>query len=713
MRFNLLGPLEVEQHGAAVPITGYSQRATLAFLLLHANEAVAVSRLTKALWEDRPPPTTAKKVLQNAVAGLRGVLIRGGESRAATLLTHAPGYRLQLDPGQIDVTRFDRLVEHGRAELTAGLYERAAESLREALALWRGPALADLAEEGVHWPELTTMRNTHKAVLEDRMTAELALGRHHEVVAELESALGLDPVRERLCSLLMLALYRCGRQAEALDVYRRTRSALVEVGLDPGRRLRELEQAILDHDPVLDVPVQGSWGEPITLLPRSTPGRTVLRPVAVLAVRPPSWPDPEDAHAASITVESATRTEVERHGGLVSATLGSRYLAIFAGESAPDDAVRAALAIRGGLTDAGFAVTSGRVLMTTGGRTHGTPVDTAVDLVAAAGPGEVRVDNGVRRFLRCRFSFHGNDSGWALAEERPVPAPEQTPFVEREPELAQLRDLLTRVRLEHQPRRVHVLGAAGIGKTRLLAQFRQVAPNPVRFFVARARQFPHEGGSALAAGLAGVASAGDPGKAAITRLTSAAQTGPVVVVLEDIHHDGEAAAEFVTRLTSAAADLPLLVVTSGRTGLPVPTITVDPLSEKGITRLLGPSAPRWPVAWFGGNPFFAVEFAREPDPSALPLGVLLSVAARLDGLPASDRNALEHVALAAEPASASGFSGPDVSSRLNRLVVQGFLRLTGASGVADVHYAFREPVVREVTAALAVRSGNRSLHRRS
>jgi DNA-binding SARP family transcriptional activator len=253
MRFNVLGPLEIVVGETRVPLTGLNRRATLAFLLLHANKMVPTSQLLRALWDDNPP-STARKMLHNAVSHLRGVLSSGGAGAdAPSIITDAGGYLLNVDPKSIDLVRFHELAERGRRELEVGAWATAGRALREALDLWRGPVLADLVEHGIAWPELTVLRNTRLALLEDYVEAQLATGRQHEVVPLLERAVAeTDPPRECLTAQLMLALYRCGRQAEALDVYRRARASLVDkLGIEPGRTMQNLERAILDHDPKL------------------------------------------------------------------------------------------------------------------------------------------------------------------------------------------------------------------------------------------------------------------------------------------------------------------------------------------------------------------------------------------------------------------------------------------------------------------------------
>ncbi|MBI0296227.1 hypothetical protein JBE04_17585 [Streptomyces sp. PRKS01-29] len=255
MDFHLLGPLEVLDDGVPVPLGGVIKRGALAHLLIHANSVVATSRLLAALWPG-DTPLTARKMLQNAVRDLRRTLsCEPGSEGRATLVTDAPGYRLRVDPDAVDLLRFRRAVERGQAEVAAGSYESAARVLRDALGLWRGPALADLVEDGLVWPELTAWENSRLNALEDLFEAELACGRHHAVLGELQAVAAAEPTRERLSCQLMLALYRCGRQTEALAAYRHRRVELVErYGLEPTREMQKLERAILAHDPGLDPP---------------------------------------------------------------------------------------------------------------------------------------------------------------------------------------------------------------------------------------------------------------------------------------------------------------------------------------------------------------------------------------------------------------------------------------------------------------------------
>jgi DNA-binding SARP family transcriptional activator len=241
--FRILGPLEVvDDEGVVVDLGGPRQRALLAALLVRANSIVSTERLIDELWGETPPRTVAT-ALHNAVSQLRRLL------GAETLVTRAPGYVLRVDESQLDAARFERLVREAR---DLGPDDRAAR-LRDALSLWRGEPLGGLAFEGAAAGEARRLEELHLTALEDRLDAEIAVGRHAEAVGELDGLVSENPLRERLRYLHMLALYRSGRQAEALQAYHEARRALVEdLGIDPARELQELYTAILRHDRSLD-----------------------------------------------------------------------------------------------------------------------------------------------------------------------------------------------------------------------------------------------------------------------------------------------------------------------------------------------------------------------------------------------------------------------------------------------------------------------------
>jgi len=248
MKFGVLGPVEARVDGKPVALGGPKPRALLAILLLHANNAVSRDRLIEGLWGDSPPPNAAHS-LDDYVSRLRKVL---GADRIAR---RAPGYVLRVEPDESDLVLFERLAEQGAASLARGDATEGARRLSEALELWRGPALADVLYEPFASLEAERLEDRRLSVLEDRIEADLARGAGPEVVPELERLVHDHPLRERLVAQLMLALYRSGRQASALEVFRATRRRFAdELGMEPNPQLRTLERQILEHDPALDPP---------------------------------------------------------------------------------------------------------------------------------------------------------------------------------------------------------------------------------------------------------------------------------------------------------------------------------------------------------------------------------------------------------------------------------------------------------------------------
>jgi WD40 repeat protein/DNA-binding SARP family transcriptional activator len=253
LEFRILGPLSVRVDGETVPVGGPKQRALLALLLLSANRVVSRERLIEELFVEQSL-TSADHALRNHVSRLRKVLspAAGGEPR---LVARSPGYLLRVEPGELDLERFERLVAAGRESLAAGDTVAAAEALCAAMDLWEGRPLADLELEPFARVEIERLEELRLAAVEERIDAELALGRQLALVPELEALATEHPYRERFRAQLMLALYRSGRQAEGLAVYRQTRTLLRdELGLEPDVELQELERAILLQDPALRRP---------------------------------------------------------------------------------------------------------------------------------------------------------------------------------------------------------------------------------------------------------------------------------------------------------------------------------------------------------------------------------------------------------------------------------------------------------------------------
>ena len=334
VEFRLLGPLEAVENGQPLHLGGRQQRALLAVMLLRRNEVVPTDELVDAIWGARPPPT-AQVMVQLYVSRLRKLFGRN------SLVTRPAGYLFEVDASQIDVDRFETLVASAARGKDAG---ETARLLRQALALWRGPPLVDFAYDAFAAAENRRLEELRLAALEDRIAADLALGRDAELVAEVESLLVAQPLRERLRAQLMVALYRSGRQADALAVYREGRRVLVEeLGLEPGEALRKLERQILDHDPALEVATRR---EPRRALREERKVVTAL--FLDLAGLGETALDPEDAQAVLEPFRARAHTELERFGGTVETLAGGTVAAVFgaplAHEDDPERAVRAALA---------------------------------------------------------------------------------------------------------------------------------------------------------------------------------------------------------------------------------------------------------------------------------------------------------------------------------------------------------------------------------
>jgi DNA-binding SARP family transcriptional activator len=338
MEFRLLGPLEVVDGDRRLTLGGVKPRSLLAMLLLHANEVVSADRLIDELWGDEAPATAAKSI-QVYVSRLRKDL---GEGRLAT---RAPGYVLNVDPSEFDLARFEQLV----LEADGASTEHRAAKLREALSLWRGAPLADLAYEQFAQTDIARLEEMRLAALERRIDADLARGAHATLAGELEAAIAAHPLRERLRWQLMLVLYRSARQADALEAYNRARHDLSEqLGLEPGEDLRRLQQAILKHDPALDLPpaepaaANGHPGRSILLVPDTLEGLAPLlslgRPLATSST-------PHELIVAAVVdraeLAAATATLAGRREALLVDGLAVRTAA-FASPSPAEDVGRLA-----------------------------------------------------------------------------------------------------------------------------------------------------------------------------------------------------------------------------------------------------------------------------------------------------------------------------------------------------------------------------------
>ena len=325
MDFRILGPIEALDEGRDLAPAGSKQRALLALLLLHPNETLPVERLIDELWGE-DPPATATRTVHAHVSRLRKALRAGGDNDAdGAIVTRERGYQLVLDPERLDAHRFERLVAEGRRDLGTGNPQRAAAAFEEALSLWRGAPLGDLAPGAFVQRESARLEDQRVAAVEDLNDAKLALGRHRELVGQLEVLIGEHPYRERPRAQLMLALYRCERQADALQAYQDARHALVEeLGIEPGARLRSLERAILEQDPALAVPATplGVDDGPSRLpsLPTRTVGRNEDREAVAKLLREPdirllTLTGPGGVGKTRLAVEVARDVEAELPDG--------------------------------------------------------------------------------------------------------------------------------------------------------------------------------------------------------------------------------------------------------------------------------------------------------------------------------------------------------------------------------------------------------------
>jgi DNA-binding SARP family transcriptional activator len=496
MRFAILGPLEASNGDRPAALGGAKQRAFLADLLLHAGRVVPRERLIDDLWGEEAPATAAHS-LEVYASGLRKALRTVGGP--PLLASRANGYVLEIDPEAVDAVRFERLASEGRAALAGGDAATAAARLREALALWRGQPLVDVAYEGFAQADIARLEEARLGAIEDRIEADLRLGRHAEVVAELPGLVGEHPLRERLVADLMLALYRTGRQADALEAYRAARERLAdELGIDPSPELRALETAILRQAEELTAPAIGpadATTQPAAPAP-AVEARKVVTAIAItvaVTTNDGRAVDPERRRPVLERVAETIRDVATRAGG----TIGDAHDPVITfglPNVREDDVVRAAVAatdIRdriGSLLPGGGGVTVAiRIGVATdevvaderGERViAGDVAGKARRLAAEATPGEILLSDRTRAFLGDRADAdvrptEGGEGAFSLhaVASTPFPARERAPMVDREDEMAFLRRVLDRTVATRRSHVFTVVGSPGIGKSRLVDEF--------------------------------------------------------------------------------------------------------------------------------------------------------------------------------------------------------------------------------------------------
>ena len=762
MRYGLLGPLEARDGARTVPLGGGKPRALLALLALHAGEVVSADRAIDELWGEQPPPTAAK-ALQVHVRALRRAL---GDH---AIVTRSPGYVLAAAADDVDAHRFERLAAAGRAALAAGDAHGAAAALQDALALWRGPALSDLAYEPFALAAAQRLDDLRLDAAEDHAEALLACGRHADALPALEAVVAAHPLRERARRLLMLALYRAGRQADALASFQAARAALVdELGIEPSRELRDLQQAILEQDPALGAPEAGS---------PAPAGRGETRLVTVLAaVLEPRGGDPADAAALLARAGALVASAVERAGGRMAPGAGAVLLAGFGTERAVEDHGRRALAaardacasVGAELEDAvalRVGVESGELVVRADRELAGAVVSTATRLAAGADDGTI--ETGPR--------LGGSGGGG-----RPVL---RRAFVGRAAELAVLDALLDRVATAEEPHRVAVTGDAGVGKSALVRALRDRLPIGVAFETARCgaseRGAPYRPLGPLVRARLGIDADEPPDglRAALARrpglelllglqppdgihpldardrlhtawldlLAERTARGPLVLVVEDLHWAEDALVELLD-MTTREADGPLLLVTTARpdagapaaTGANASRLRLDPLPPSDAAAMVEAVAPGLPEAAARlvleraeGNPFFAEEaigalvdrgalvhrdsgwIAGElPDELGATDSVQSVLAARIDLLPEHARRTLQAAAVAGrtfQEAALEKLTGrPGAGLRL--LEERDFVRRRRGGDRAAREYAFKHALTREVAYGTLPADGRARLH---
>jgi DNA-binding SARP family transcriptional activator/class 3 adenylate cyclase len=516
VRLGILGALEVQADGTAVALGGTRQRALVAVLALHAGEVVSTDRLVDELWGERPP-ATAVHTVQVFVSRLRGALGEAGKR----LVTQPPGYLLEAGGDEIDAACAKRLYETARTDLAAGDAAGAATQLREALALWRGPALADFTYEPFAQAAIAQLEELRLSCREELIEAQLALGRHAEVTSDLEALVREQPFRERPHGQLMLALYRCGRQADALEAYRNARKALVEeLGVEPTKSLRELEEMILGQDEALDArPTQLAALRPEPPEPHAPPSPVPPSPVppspAPAARAPANDADAEPPAGAPVMLRrtatvlvarlstrghadperaraqiAAGRREVERvvthHGGACISGLAREVVAIFGFPRTKEDdalrAVRAAYDLRRELPEGlpaeaddivlRVGLDTGEVVAESPEDVFGQPLDRAARLASVAAEHEILLSDATRHSAGSPvLSEPSSDAGaWRLTEIAMTgPALGRvttTPMLGREHELNTASASFACAAREGKTHLLTVLGEAGIGKSR-------------------------------------------------------------------------------------------------------------------------------------------------------------------------------------------------------------------------------------------------------
>jgi len=608
VQFRILGPIEIELEARTARVPRGRALSLLALLLVRHGAAVHLDRVVDELW-DGGGPQNARNAVHVVASRLRAAL---GED---LVVSEGGGYRLRIPPGALDADRFEQGLRLGREELARGDPRDAAVTLRHALELWRGPALAEVADEGFAGPEIARLDDLRLSCLSARIEADLACGRHAEVVGELQALVREYPLREALRGQLMLALYRTGRQADALAVYRDAHHVLVAgLGIEPSPELRALESAILRQD----VP------EPAPARERAPVATDTRRWVTCVfsqltGLDEPGGLDPESLRAVVKRFHDAGHAVCASYGGSVVELRNDALLAVLGIPVAHEDdaqrALRAAAELGAAVEQLPFGllaragVCTGEVVAATGtpgaAPVVGEAVAVAERLARTAAGGEIRLSDSTWQVVRHAAQASPLGSGGFLLQSVDADAPAiarrlDQPLIGREQEVEVLRDTFARVLAERSPELLTIIGEPGIGKSRLVAELDAIAGEdgrvlmgrcpaygvgstlwPLREAVLQARGDRSSDELAGALGIPAVAvrrvaaavglADGEPGEdtdwAFLQLFGALARVGPLVIVVDDAHWAEPALLDLLLDLVSSLRGAAVLVVWVARPDL--------------------------------------------------------------------------------------------------------------------------------------------------
>ena len=816
MEFAILGPFEVRIDGKTAASGGVRQRALLAILVLHPNEVISTDRLTDQLWGEHPP-ATAVHTVQVFVSRLRQML----GSAANRLITRPPGYLLEIDADEIDAERCERLYASARTALATGDPARAEALLLAAQALWRGSPLAEYTYEPFAQAAIARLEELRLSCREELIEAELALGRHEQVVSQLEALVRQEPLRERPRGQLMLALYRCARQAEALEAFQQARRMLIdELAVEPSDALRELEQAILRQEASLQLPSPSSLsaGAPLDLSTRTAVGldeapipppntgrnpglspdvdaprqaRKVVTAVFCEVSCPAALDDsfdPEVLKEVMNRLFAEMRATFKRHGGTVQSFTHDAMSAVFGVPQLHEDdaarAVRAAAEIGARLPAVAeeFGVTlhfragisTGLVLVGAGDHLAiGRAVNVAASLGEAATPGQVLLGSETLHLVRDAVEVERLDPVAVKSKPQPVPAFRllrvdpfapgvarhlDVPIVDRQREMRLLREAWDRVVDESGCHLFTLLGAAGVGKSRLVAELLSEVADAAT--VLRGRCLHYGEGITFWPLIEALTPVGEPVQPVLERLNrggaatpeelfwdvrrmfeSLAAERPVILHLDDLHWAEPMLLDLLDHVVDLSRGAPIQLLCTARPELfedrptwaggklNATTLLLEPLGTSDSETLLDlvgdglDSAVRERIVVASeGNPLFLEEMAalaREPETTAVPATIQALLAARLERLTSEERELLERGAIEGEVfhrrvvgALADETLAARVQTELAGLIRKELIRPHPATISGDDAFSFRHVLIRDAAYDALPKNTRADLHER-